>query len=70
GMEECPEEASLYYRAVVYLIDAGKYREAFDLLEQALVLDFDGHTVLYEFFPKLETQKALYNIIEKFRQIK
>jgi hypothetical protein len=37
-------------------------------LENALILDFDGHTALFDFFPKIETQKALYKIIEQFRK--
>ena len=49
----------LLYRMVVYQITAGHYKEAFAFLENALILDFDNHEVLFEFFPKLETQKAL-----------
>jgi hypothetical protein len=52
----------------VYLIEAGQYKEAFNYLENALILDFDGHSMLFEFFPKVETQKALYKIIEQFRK--
>jgi tetratricopeptide (TPR) repeat protein len=67
GIDEIPGNADLYYRAVVYLITAGKYKEAFNYLENALTLNFDSHTVLYEFFPKLETQKALFRIIDQYR---
>jgi hypothetical protein len=52
----------------VYLINSGKFKEAFNYLENALILDFDGHLTLFEFFPQLETQKALYKIIEQFRK--
>jgi tetratricopeptide (TPR) repeat protein len=68
GMEERPDEAIFFYRLTAYLISAGKYKEAFNYLENALILDFEGHTALYEFFPKLETQKALFRIIEQFRK--
>ncbi|WP_394347711.1 tetratricopeptide repeat protein [Mangrovivirga cuniculi] len=67
AIDELPEEAELYYRMTIYLFCEGKYQEAFNYLENALVLDFEKHTVLYEFFPKLETQKALFKIIEQFR---
>ena len=46
----------------------GKFKEAFNYLENALILDFDNHTVLFEFFPELETQKALFKIIDQFRK--
>jgi len=68
GIEEIPEESDLYYRATAYMISAGKYKDAFSYLENALVLNFDNHTVLLEFFPKLQTQKALFKIIDQYRK--
>ncbi|WP_026998787.1 tetratricopeptide repeat protein [Eisenibacter elegans] len=68
GIEECPEEALLYYRMAAYLIDAGKYKQAFSFLENALTLDFDKHTVLFDFFTSLDVQKALFKIIDQYRQ--
>jgi hypothetical protein len=52
----------------VYLVEAGKFKEAFTFLENALTLDFEGHKVLFDFFPKLETQKAFFKIIDQFRK--
>ncbi|NJM93574.1 MAG: hypothetical protein HC842_01940 [Cytophagales bacterium] len=68
SLDALPEEAELYYRATVYLIHAAQFKQAFNFLENALILDFDKHSVLFEFFPKLETQKALFKIIEQFRK--
>lgn len=68
GIDALPEEATLYYRAVVYLIKASKYKEAFLYLENALTLDFDKHAELFEFFPELETQKAIMKIIDQFSE--
>ena len=68
GIDELPEDASLYYRAVVYLIKASKYKEAFLYLENALTLDFEKHAELFEFFPELETQKAIMKIIDQFSE--
>ena len=68
GMDEIPDEAEFFYRITVYLIEAGKFKEAFNYLENALILDFEGHTVLFDFFTKPETQKALYKIIDQFRK--
>ncbi|MBW3545042.1 MAG: tetratricopeptide repeat protein, partial [Bacteroidetes bacterium] len=67
GMDELPDNAEMLYRATVYLISAGKYKEAFNFLENALILDFDKHTVLFDFFKKPEVQKALYKIIDQYR---
>ena len=70
GIDALPEEASLYYRAVVYLIKASKYKEGFLYLENALTLDFEKHKELFEFFPELETQKALMKIIDQFSDVR
>jgi len=45
----------------------GKYKEAFTYLENALTLDFERHTILYELMPELQKQKAVYKIIAQFR---
>jgi len=66
GIDHLSECASLYYRAVVYLFKSSKYKEAFLYLENALTLNFEKHTELFEFFPELETQKALMKIIDQF----
>jgi lipoprotein NlpI len=68
GMGERPDEPEFFYRMTVYLIEAGKFKEAFNYLENALILNFDGHAVLFDFFPKAESQKALYKIIDQFRK--
>ena len=68
GLNECPDNAEMYYRGVVYLIGSGSYKNAINRLETALMLDFEGHEVLFDFFPNLPTQKALYRIIDQFRQ--
>lgn len=70
GLNSLPEESSLYYRAVVYLIKSSKYKEAFLYLENALTLNFEKHKELFEFFPELETQKALMKIIDQFSDVR
>ena len=67
-MSELPDESEFFYRMTVYLIEAGKFKEALNYLENALILNFEGHTVLFDFFPKIETQKALFKIIDQFRK--
>lgn len=68
GIESLPEEADLYYRAVVYLIYAGLYKEALLYLENALILDFDKHVSLFEFFQEPNSFKTIFNIIEQYRK--
>ena len=68
GLEEFPDNPDLFYYITAYLISAGQYKEAFHYLENALTLDFDKHEILYDFFPKLETQKALFKIIDQYRK--
>ena len=68
GISDMPEEPDLYYRSAIYLIHAGHYREALIQLEAALSLDYDAHVQLFEFFPELEKQKALYKIIQQYKK--
>ena len=68
AIDEMSEEADLYYRMAVYQIHAGQYREALVNLEIGLTLDYDAHEQLFDFFPDLEKQKALYRIIEQYRE--
>ncbi len=68
AIEEAPEVSDVHYRMVVYLIYHGDYKNAFSFLENGLTLDFDNHKVLFDFFPKMETQKALFRVIRKFRK--
>src|SRR5690606_41407002 len=48
GIDELPNEAELYYRQVVYLIKMGKYKEAYQLLENSINMDIDNLEILYE----------------------
>jgi tetratricopeptide (TPR) repeat protein len=68
GLSELPDEPEFFYRIAIYLIEAGKFKEAFQYLENALLLNFEGHTVLFDFFQKPETQKSLFKIIDQFRK--
>ena len=51
SIDEVPHESLLYYRLVIYLMDAGKYKESINVLESALSLNFDNHEVLFDFVP-------------------
>ncbi|MBG8553400.1 tetratricopeptide repeat protein [Hymenobacter guriensis] len=68
ALEIQPAEAELQYRLCAYLLAAGRYREAYETLENALVLDFDKHRLLFDYFPELESQKALARLIDQYRK--
>jgi len=68
AVEVQPAEAELHYRLCAYLLAAGRYREAYDTLENALVLNFDKHRLLFEYFPELESQRALARLIDQYRK--
>lgn len=67
GIEEMPDEAELWFRSSAYHMKAGLYTQALGFLENGLILDFDKHETLFEFFTDLETQKALYKLIDQYR---
>ena len=68
GLDDIPDNASMYYRATAYLLHAGEYKEALIHLEIALALNYEAHEQLYDFFPDLEKQKALFKLIEQYRK--
>ena len=68
GLEEYADSVDIHYRIVVYLMSMGHYKEAFNKLEIALILDFDKHVQLFEFFKNPQTQSALFKIIEQYRK--
>lgn len=69
GLEDMPDNSEMQYRVVCYLIAAGQYQEAVKFLEIALALNYEQHKILFEFFPRLEVQKALQKLINQFREI-
>jgi tetratricopeptide (TPR) repeat protein len=62
-----PDEALLYYRAAAYQFSTGRFKEAVIYLENGILLDYDSHAVLYDFFDDIKTQKTLYKIIQDIR---
>lgn len=67
ALENCQENSEVIYRIAASLILEGNYKEAFIYLENALILDFEKHIILFEIFPELETQKALIKIIDQYK---
>ena len=68
GLSDTPDRSDYLYRKAVYLLAYGKYKEAMVILEQALILNYEGHVQIYNFFDDLTIQKALFKIIDKYRK--
>jgi tetratricopeptide (TPR) repeat protein len=68
GLSDTPDRSDYLYRKTVYLLAYGKYKEAMVILEQALILNYEGHVQVYNFFEDLTIQKALFKIIDKYRK--
>jgi tetratricopeptide (TPR) repeat protein len=62
-----PEESLLYYRAAAYLFGSGQAKEAMLYLENGILLNYDHHAVLYDFFDDIKTQKVLYNLVQDIK---
>ena len=68
GINELPKESILYYRLVIYLLKAGRYKESISVLESALSINFNNHYILFEFLPELNENSAFYRIINQFKE--
>ena len=68
AIDELPEEADLYYRSAIFLIKAGQFKEAFHFLESGLLLDFEKHIIMFDYFPNLDTQKAIFKLIQQYKK--
>ena len=55
----------LFCRAVVYYLQKNK-RDCMDLLEEALLENFDQHTIMFEIAPELKLDKDIASIIKYF----
>ena len=66
ALDAAPDDAELHYRACAYLLAAGRYRDAYVYLENALLLDFEKHSLLFEYFPTLAAQPPLLRLIDQY----
>jgi hypothetical protein len=67
-LAETPDEPQLIYRQIAYMLSMGRYKEALQSLEVALSTHYEHHTLLYEFFEDLEVQKALFRLIQQYKE--
>ena len=68
GLLDLTDDHELYYRAAANLILAGKLHEAFTFLENALLLNFEAHTLLLDYFPQTDMRMNLIRLISQFNK--
>ncbi|MCS6832176.1 MAG: hypothetical protein NZ521_01265, partial [Flammeovirgaceae bacterium] len=66
--EIMPDNTEILYHACAYHLAAGNFKEGFMYLEQALILDFDGHEILYDIFTNTEMQKAIARMTSQYKK--
>jgi tetratricopeptide (TPR) repeat protein len=68
GIQRNPGAAPLYYQIGAYSYEAGLREQGLMYLENALILDFAAHKLLFELMPGLEHDPAIIDLIESYRQ--
>jgi tetratricopeptide (TPR) repeat protein len=69
GIEKQPQNSELYFRLAGYLLKKGRTKEGLQYFENALQLSYDGYLMLFEFFPELEQNIDLLNLIEIYKPL-
>ena len=59
----------MYYRLACYLYEAGKIKDAYLQLEEALDLDFDSYLIIFDIIPALQNDTVVLNHIEQKRNL-
>ena len=67
AVELHPLESHFHYMLCAYLLADGRLREAYAELETALSLNYEQHSLLFDYFPELRQQPALQRLIDQFR---
>jgi tetratricopeptide (TPR) repeat protein len=68
GMNVQPDNPDLLYRLSIYTYRSGKVKEAYNLIEEALSLDYDGLDQLFSYYPNLKKDRNILNLIETHKK--
>jgi tetratricopeptide (TPR) repeat protein len=63
GLREHPSDASINYRYSAYLMKAGYVKLAHEKLEEALELNFEKHSELFDYMPQLKSDRHILELI-------
>jgi tetratricopeptide (TPR) repeat protein len=67
GMVVHTENSRLFYHAALLAFKLNYSAEAYGLLENALLIDFDGHVVLHELAPEVASLRPIKELIAQYR---
>jgi len=68
GIKEQQDNSEFVYRKFVYLIKNEQYKEAYSVLEEALIMNYTNHNQIFEYDPKLQKDDNLLRIIELYKK--
>jgi tetratricopeptide (TPR) repeat protein len=66
ALEFNPESAKLYYRLSAYSLLMGDETKGLSFFEKALKINFELHSELFQFMPKIKENKNLLNLLTNF----
>jgi tetratricopeptide (TPR) repeat protein len=66
GLTVQPNNVDFTYRKFCYLYKFKKFKEAYIVLEEALIADFDKHMEIFNYMKELKNDDNLFKIIELF----
>ncbi len=67
GIKRNAQATELYYQCAAYAYEAGLREKGLLYLENALLLDFDGHYLLFHIDPSLRYEPSVMSVIEQYR---
>jgi predicted Zn-dependent protease len=66
GVYQQPKNVSLLYRLAGLLMKDGKFKHGLVVLSEGLEMDYDKHKELFEFFPELELNAEIQDLIQSY----
>ena len=67
GLNLHPKNSQLLYRLTAYYLQTGNSVEAFSTLKEALELQFEQHTTLFEYLPVSRNNPQVLDLIESYK---
>jgi len=67
GIKHNPDKAELYYRAAACFLSIGYDTDTYENLNQALDLDFEKHSQLFEYFPIAKSTIFVLDLIDAYK---
>ena len=67
GLKWHEQNPDFHYAISICLLKSGKPKEAYEILEKALVMNYDSHQKIFKSFPDLRDNQVLTGIIEGYR---